>query len=102
MKTRFVIALVGLAISLALPAFAQEKDSVDPKIAEQIRDLANKMSKHTTGRTRSPLPRSMRRTASMSRLTTEHFTVDRPSRRIMRSGIFSFGITTILLKLLTT
>jgi ketosteroid isomerase-like protein len=30
MKTRLVVALVGLAISLALPAFAQEKEEVNP------------------------------------------------------------------------
>jgi len=31
MKMRLVVALVGLAISLALPTFAQQKDTVDPK-----------------------------------------------------------------------
>jgi hypothetical protein len=36
MKTRLAVALVGLAISLALPTFAQQKDGVDPKIAQQI------------------------------------------------------------------
>lgn len=40
MKIRLEIALVGLAICLALPAFAQEKDKVDPKIEQQIRLLA--------------------------------------------------------------
>jgi hypothetical protein len=34
MKIRYLLALVGLAIVFTLPAFAQEKDSVDPKIAE--------------------------------------------------------------------
>ena len=42
MKTRLKVALVGLAISLALPTFAQQKDGVDPKIAQQIRVLAMK------------------------------------------------------------
>jgi uncharacterized protein (TIGR02246 family) len=41
-KTRSLIALVGLAITVALPTFAQEKDTVDPKIAEQVRALASK------------------------------------------------------------
>ena len=40
MKTRLVVAFVGLAISFALPAFAQEKDQVDRKIEQQIRLLA--------------------------------------------------------------
>jgi ketosteroid isomerase-like protein len=37
MKIR-LLALVGLAISFALPTFAQQKDSVDPRIVQQ-RDL---------------------------------------------------------------
>ncbi len=40
MKMRLVVALVGLGISFAVAAFAQQKDTVDPKIAEQIRALA--------------------------------------------------------------
>jgi hypothetical protein len=42
MKIHLVVALVGLAISFALPTFAQ-KDTVDPKIAEQVPVLANKV-----------------------------------------------------------
>ena len=38
MKIRLVVALVGLAISFALPTFAQQKDTVDPRVAQQ-RDL---------------------------------------------------------------
>jgi uncharacterized protein (TIGR02246 family) len=40
MKIRFVIALVGLAIGFAAPAFAQQ--TIDPKIEQQIRMLAVK------------------------------------------------------------
>jgi uncharacterized protein (TIGR02246 family) len=36
-----LFALVGLAIGLAMPTFAQQKDTVDPLIAEQIRVLAS-------------------------------------------------------------
>jgi hypothetical protein len=36
MKIRFLLALVGLAISFALPAFAQEKETVDPEVRQQI------------------------------------------------------------------
>jgi uncharacterized protein (TIGR02246 family) len=42
MKNLPLLALAGLAISLALPAFAQQQDTVDPEIAEQIRALAAK------------------------------------------------------------
>jgi uncharacterized protein (TIGR02246 family) len=37
MKIRLILALAGLAISFTVPTFAQQKDTVDPKIAEQIR-----------------------------------------------------------------
>jgi uncharacterized protein (TIGR02246 family) len=36
MKIRSLLALVGLAISFAVPAFAQQKETVDPQIIEQI------------------------------------------------------------------
>jgi ketosteroid isomerase-like protein len=42
MNTRYLLALVGLAIIFTLPAFAQEKDTVDPKIAEQLSALSKK------------------------------------------------------------
>jgi uncharacterized protein (TIGR02246 family) len=42
MKLRLLVALVGLAISFALPTFAQQKDTVDPKIAQQIHALEMK------------------------------------------------------------
>jgi uncharacterized protein (TIGR02246 family) len=42
MKIRLVVALAGFAISFALPAFAQQKDPVDPQITEQVRALAAK------------------------------------------------------------
>src|SRR5215469_10409140 len=38
MKLRLIIPLVGLAISFALPTFAQQKDTADARIAQQ-RDL---------------------------------------------------------------
>jgi uncharacterized protein (TIGR02246 family) len=39
MKTHLVVALVGLAIGFALPAFAQQ--TIDPKTEQQIRVLAS-------------------------------------------------------------
>jgi uncharacterized protein (TIGR02246 family) len=42
MKIRLAVALVGLTIGLAVPTFAQQKDTVDPKTAQQIRALAIK------------------------------------------------------------
>jgi ketosteroid isomerase-like protein len=40
MKIRYLLALVGLAIIFTLPAFAQQKDTVDPQIAEQLSALS--------------------------------------------------------------
>src|SRR5262249_19841924 len=42
MKTRSVVALVGLAISFALPTFGQQKEMVDPQIVEQLIALGKK------------------------------------------------------------
>src|SRR5215469_17604426 len=40
MKTRLLGALVGLAISFALPTFAQQKETVDPQLREALLALA--------------------------------------------------------------
>ena len=42
MKICSVVALVGLVISITLPALAQQKDTVDPKVAEQLSTLSKK------------------------------------------------------------
>jgi hypothetical protein len=42
MKVPVVVVIVFLAIDLALPTFAQQKDTLDPQIAQQIRVLAMK------------------------------------------------------------
>jgi ketosteroid isomerase-like protein len=39
MKIRLVVALIGLTISFAVPAFAQQKDTVDTQIIEQLAAL---------------------------------------------------------------
>jgi ketosteroid isomerase-like protein len=36
MKIRLLLAFVGLAIGLAAPTFAQQKDTIDSQIAEQV------------------------------------------------------------------
>jgi ketosteroid isomerase-like protein len=42
MKIRSVVAIVGLAISFAVPAFAQHKDAADPQIRQQLDALGQK------------------------------------------------------------
>ena len=44
MKIRYLLALVGLAISFAVPTFAQQKDTVDPQIIEQLAALPKKFA----------------------------------------------------------
>jgi hypothetical protein len=36
MKIRLVVALVGLAMSIALPTFAQQQSTVDPEVRQGI------------------------------------------------------------------
>ena len=63
MKIRLVVALAGLAMSFALPAFAQQKNTVDPKIEQQIRTLAAKYDEAINKQDAAPpLRRSTRKT----------------------------------------
>ena len=43
MKIRSLLALVGLAIGFTLPTLAQQKDTVDPQIIEQLNALCEKL-----------------------------------------------------------
>jgi uncharacterized protein (TIGR02246 family) len=42
MKMRLLVTLAGLAISFALPTFAQQKETVDPQIIVQLNAIAKK------------------------------------------------------------
>jgi uncharacterized protein (TIGR02246 family) len=42
MKVRRTVALVGLAISFALPTFSEQKETVDPQIVLQLHAIAKK------------------------------------------------------------
>jgi hypothetical protein len=57
MNLCFLLALVGLAIILPFSTFAQQKDTVDPQVAEQIRALATKFDEHSIRTMQSPSPR---------------------------------------------
>ena len=43
MKIRSLIALVGLVIGFTVPTFAQEKETVDPQIRQQLDALAKRV-----------------------------------------------------------
>ena len=42
MKIPLAVAVVGLSIGFAVPAFAQQSDKVDPQVAEQLSALSKK------------------------------------------------------------
>ena len=42
MKIRFLLALVGLAISIALPTFAQQTNTPDPQLRQVVDTIDNK------------------------------------------------------------
>jgi uncharacterized protein (TIGR02246 family) len=44
MKLRALLTLVGFAISLAVLTFAQQKDTVDPELRQQLHALGKKMN----------------------------------------------------------
>jgi hypothetical protein len=44
MKIRLAVPLVGLAICFALPTYAQQKDTVDPELRQQLHALGKKMN----------------------------------------------------------
>jgi len=42
MKIHLLLAVAGLAISVALPTFAQEQNTVDPEVRQQIEAVSMK------------------------------------------------------------
>jgi hypothetical protein len=42
MKIRYLLALLGLALSFTLPTFAQKKDAPDPQLRQMIEAFAKK------------------------------------------------------------
>jgi len=47
MKTHSILTLVGLAISFALPTFAQQKDALDPQLIERLAQIDKKYAEAT-------------------------------------------------------
>ena len=78
MKIRLLVVLVGLAISFALPILAQQKDAVDPKVAEQIRAFAINYDEVFNKNDPAAVAALYAEDAVFIRDRTEHFTVGRP------------------------
>ena len=79
MKIRLLLALVGLAISLALPAFAQQPNTPDPQLREQILALANKFNEAWNNND----------AAALAALFTEDAVEVRAAGGVTRAGVFS-------------
>jgi hypothetical protein len=73
MKIHSVIVLAGLAISFALPTFAQQQDTVDPQIRQQLEAIIKKTEEAFNNKD----------TAAMAALYTEDAVLESPL------GVFS-------------
>ena len=62
MKIHLSLALVGLAISLALPTFAQQTNTPDPQVIEQLNASIRRLTRHLTTAMPPPWPRCSQRT----------------------------------------
>ena len=87
MKMRLAVALVGLAIGFALPTFAQEQNTVDPEVRQQIEALLVKADEAYNNTTRllwQPGTRRMRFLWEVE-VDQNRITVVRPSRKGLHS-----------------
>jgi hypothetical protein len=93
-----VVVLVGLATGFAVSTVAQQKDTVDPKIEQQIRALASKYD-DAFNRNDAPAVTALYKEDGFVRLT-EYLTVGRPSKNrmhsISRDGIPTSRFTTAI------
>jgi hypothetical protein len=85
-KIRLLLAIAGLAISFALPTFAQQKETVDPKIIEQLNAISKKVDEAVNNNDAAAYAaRFTRRTPFLWR-PQDRFTVRRLSRNSIQSG----------------
>jgi hypothetical protein len=61
MKTRFLIPLAGLAISFALPSFAQETNTPDPQMRQRLVEVIKKHGDAMNANDAAPPPRASQR-----------------------------------------
>ena len=85
MKIRLVVALVGLTISFAVPAFAQQKETIDPNILEQLAALGKKNHEAWSKNDAAALAETYTEDAILVTRTQDRFTVGRPSRNIIQT-----------------
>jgi hypothetical protein len=105
MKIRLVAAVVGLAISFALPIFAQEKEDVKPfpftpipagpQLAQQIEGFNREFGEHLTSTTQNLSVRSTPQTR-FKQHRKGRFPVERLSKDILQ---ICFSVTIHLIEL---
>jgi hypothetical protein len=84
MKVRSLLALVGLAIGFVVPTLAQQKDTDDPQIVEQLNALRDKSNEAFENGDAAALAALFTDDAVEVR-TKVRFTVGRPLRNIIRT-----------------
>jgi hypothetical protein len=94
MKTHLVLALIGSAVAFAWPTFAQQ--TVDPKIVQQIRALAQKYDEAINKHDSVAIASLYAQTEFGGLMTTDHSTVRRLSKRRMGDGCLRLGKSGII------
>jgi len=84
-KIRLLLAIAGLAISFALPTFAQQKETVDPKIIEQLNAISKKVDEAVNNNDAAAYAALYTEDAIFVR-PQDRFTVRRLSRNSIQSG----------------
>ena len=95
MKRRLIVALAALAISFALPTYAQQKDLADPQTTQKLLALGRTYEEHTTTTMPPLMPRDSRATPFLLRQEGQSL-VGKPFRNGMQT--FTSGGTRKTLK----
>jgi hypothetical protein len=97
MKIRLLVALAGLAISYALPTFAQKTNTPDPQLRQQIIAFLEKFNNAWNNNDPVALARFTRRTRFFAEeMAQDRIMVAKPSRNTLRRGSIYFISATIL------
>ena len=102
MKIRFLPALVGLAIGFALPTFAQQTNTPDPQLREQIVALFGKFTEAWNNNDAAALAALYTKDAVFcGGEAQDRITVARPSRNTLQRGSSYFISATMLSRLIS-
>ena len=85
MKTRLLFALVGLAIGFALPVLAQEQNTVDPELRQQIEAVLMKFDDAYNKHDAAATPALYTQDAVHGNRKVDWLPVGKPSRKSSQS-----------------